>query len=290
MSNPWRSVTSVVSAGLLLVGLAALGAACAPAPGGAEGTAAPGLVGEFEDDYGNRYVITRDRWLQRPDMAYDVVAWDTAAMTLIARSAAEEPDEPGAWSRIDWVELDGMPPWRWGFCFTVWDVASRADAESAAPADRASPRDGCNGFPFSRMRPLDPGLAELEDLGERYAEAWSGGDPDRFASFYAPDGTLTVNGAPSVGRDAVRATAAAFMAAYPDMRVTMDSIVPGDAADRATFHWHWTGTNTGPGGTGRAVDLHGYEEWTLDADGLIDMSDGHYDEAEYQRQLSAGAD
>ena len=54
----------------------------------------------------------------------------------------------------------------------------------------------------------------------------------------------------------------------------------------ATFHWHWTGTNTGPGGTGRAVDLHGYEEWTLDSEGRITFSDGHFDAAEYERQVS----
>jgi hypothetical protein len=34
----------------------------------------------------------------------------------------------------------------------------------------------------------------------------------------------------------------------------------------------------------------GYEQWTLDDDGLILQSLGHYDEAEYQRQLSAGED
>ena len=54
------------------------------------------------------------------------------------------------------------------------------------------------------------------------------------------------------------------------------------------FHWHWTGTNTGPGGTGAAVDLMGYEEWTLDEDGLILYSQGNMDDAEYQRQLSVG--
>ena len=31
--------------------------------------------------------------------------------------------------------------------------------------------------------------------------------------------------------------------------------------------------------------ISGYEEWTIDADGLIAASSGHYDEAEYRRQL-----
>jgi len=53
-------------------------------------------------------------------------------------------------------------------------------------------------------------------------------------------------------------------------------------------HWHWTGTNTGPEGTGNAVDLRGYEQWTFDGDGLILESLGHLDDVEYQRQLNAG--
>ncbi len=36
---------------------------------------------------------------------------------------------------------------------------------------------------------------------------------------------------------------------------------------------------------GRSVDMTGYEEWTFGADGLIAESKGHFDEAEYQRQM-----
>ena len=55
------------------------------------------------------------------------------------------------------------------------------------------------------------------------------------------------------------------------------------------FYWPWTGTNTGLGGTGRTVRIGGYEEWTFGDDGRISQSLGHYDEADYQRQVSAGA-
>ena len=75
------------------------------------------------------------------------------------------------------------------------------------------------------------------------------------------------------------------MTAFPDMVVKLDSVRQGLDASHATFHWTWTGTNTGPGGTGKAVRISGYEEWTLGADGLITESKGHYDEAEYQHQL-----
>lgn len=128
------------------------------------------------------------------------------------------------------------------------------------------------------------GSPELTRFATRYAAAWSGGDPEELASFYAEDGRLTVNaGAPSVGRAAIAATAREFMTAFPDMVVRMDSLT-GDGT-RATFHWTWTGTNTGPGGTGGRVRMDGFEEWTLGAGGLIVESKGHFDEAKYRRQL-----
>ena len=59
-------------------------------------------------------------------------------------------------------------------------------------------------------------------------------------------------------------------------------------SDSPEYHWTLTGTNTGPGGTGKAVHMTGYEEWTFGPGGLILRSLGHYDEAEYQRQLREG--
>ena len=127
--------------------------------------------------------------------------------------------------------------------------------------------------------------AEWTDFATRYAAAWSSQDPARFAEFYAEDGSLTVNdGAPSGGRAAITATARGYMAAFPDMVVRLDSL--SRDGDQAIFHWTWTGTNTGTGGTGKSVHLSGYERWTIGVDGLIAESKGHYDEAEYQRQMS----
>ncbi|CAN5895518.1 hypothetical protein BH20GEM1_BH20GEM1_06830 [soil metagenome] len=126
------------------------------------------------------------------------------------------------------------------------------------------------------------------DFATRYGAAWSSRDPARLAAFYAENGSLTVNGgAPSVGRAAITATAREYMTAFPDMVVRLDSLTRD--GDHPTFHWTWTGTNTGPGGTGKRVHLSGYEQWTIGADGLIAESKGHYDETEYQRQLSQPA-
>jgi len=128
----------------------------------------------------------------------------------------------------------------------------------------------------------------LTDFATRYAAAWSSQNPVSLASFYDENGSLTVNGAaPSVGRTAISETARGFMTAFPDMVVKMDRI--SQDGSHAIFRWIWTGTNTGPGGTGKSVRITGHEEWTIGADGLIVESKGHYDEAEYQRQLKSGA-
>ena len=131
-------------------------------------------------------------------------------------------------------------------------------------------------------------LATLTDFATRYAAAWSSQHPDHVASFYAENGSLSVNGgSPSVGRAAIGAAAQGFMTAFPDMVVTIDSV--SQEGSHAIFHWTWTGTNTGPGGTGNGVRIRGYEEWTLSPDDLIAESKGHFDEAEYQRQVTSGA-
>ena len=69
------------------------------------------------------------------------------------------------------------------------------------------------------------------------------------------------------------------------MQVLMDRLEPGERG--MEYHWTLVGTNSGPGGTGKSVRISGYEEWTL-ADGLIAASQGHFDEAEYVRQLQHG--
>jgi steroid delta-isomerase-like uncharacterized protein len=128
---------------------------------------------------------------------------------------------------------------------------------------------------------------DIEDLGRRYTDAWNSGEPARVASFHGPDSSLKVNDAePAVGHEAIAEVTRGFMDAFPDMELTMDDI-EGDA-HRAIYRWTFAGTNTAPGGTGNAVRFSGYEEWTLDEDGRITQSLGHFDAEDYARQLAGG--
>ena len=134
---------------------------------------------------------------------------------------------------------------------------------------------------------MGPDPDRIRAFAEAYTAAWCSMDPARVAAHYAPDVSLTINGGtPSVGREALTATAQSFYTALPDMQVYVrDVLVDGE---RIEYHWTFTGTNTGPGGTGNAVRVDGFESWTLDDDGLIKASIGTYDAAEYARQLEHG--
>ena len=134
--------------------------------------------------------------------------------------------------------------------------------------------------------PSPEDTAALVHFASRYAAAWGSQQPDSVAAYLADDGSLTINGGDAaVGRPAIADAARAFMTAFPDMVVTMDSLGAASDGRSATFYWTLVGTNTGPGGSGHPVRISGREEWTLGEGGLIARSRGHFDEAEYQRQL-----
>jgi len=137
----------------------------------------------------------------------------------------------------------------------------------------------------ARGMPMD--AARLREFATQYTAAWCSQDAASVAAFFAEGGSLKINdGNPSVGRTAITAAAQGFMTAFPDMVVTMDGV--GLDEEHAVYRWTLSGTNTGPGGTGQVVRISGYEEWTIGEDGLIVESKGHFDEADYQRQLNAG--
>lgn len=126
---------------------------------------------------------------------------------------------------------------------------------------------------------------ELRDFGAAYTAAWNSQQPDSVAAFFQEGGSLRVNEAePAVGREAIAEVARGFMTAFPDLQLVTDS-VRRTSEGTVEYHWTFLGTNTGPGGTGNAVRFSGYEEWSLGDDGLIARSLGHFDEAEYERQL-----
>ena len=125
---------------------------------------------------------------------------------------------------------------------------------------------------------------DMHEFATRYTAAWCSQDAASVAAFFKPNGSLTINdGPPSVGRAAITTAAREFMTAFPDLKITMDS-VSGEEG-RAIYSWTLEGHNSGPGGTGAFVRISGYEEWSIGSDGLIARSLGHFAGEEYLRQL-----
>jgi len=134
---------------------------------------------------------------------------------------------------------------------------------------------------------MTPDPSQLRAFTESYTAAWCSVDPARVVPHYAPEGSLAINrGRARRGRDAITAIATSFYEGLPDMQVSFDDLVVD--GERIEYHWTFTGTHTGPGGTGNAVRVDGFESWTIDEDGLIAASLGSYDAEEYARQLAEG--
>ncbi len=132
-------------------------------------------------------------------------------------------------------------------------------------------------------------MTKLREFASRYTAAWCSQNASGVASFFSPNGSLTINGGtPSVGRTQITAAAQGFMTAFPDLKVSMNDLV--EQRDRVIYKWTLDGINSGPGGTGNRVRISGFEEWRIGDDGLVAESLGNFDAAEYQRQVDHGMD
>jgi hypothetical protein len=131
------------------------------------------------------------------------------------------------------------------------------------------------------------GCMDLRDFAARYTAAWCSQNSESVAEFYSSQGSLRVNdGPPAFGRNAIAEVARSFMVAFPDLCVVMTEVRL--EAGELEYHWTLSGTNTGPGRTGRRVLISGFEQWSFGSDGLIASSQGHFDAAEYRRQMEHG--
>ena len=122
---------------------------------------------------------------------------------------------------------------------------------------------------------------DLAKLADGYTAAWNTGSADAVAGFYAEDGQITINrGDPWLGRTGVRDMAAGFFADVPDLVLSCDGIRA--AGNHVVYLWTFTGHDAG---TNNPLEIHGWEEWTLDVDGKVQSSLGWYDAEDYARQV-----
>ena len=133
------------------------GSTPAPRPGTASGAASSAtppamMIGNFDDDYGGSFSISSTDFVQLPRGRFHIVQWNVAQQYFIAQNDSLNRSDPGKWTRVDWLPLSGMEPYAWAFCFSAFKASTRAEAEAATMAKRDTPRTGCAGFPFTRMK------------------------------------------------------------------------------------------------------------------------------------------
>lgn len=137
-ASPMRSTTALISL------------ACFVAPLASQ--APPSLLGTWADDYGSRHRVSDTLWQHDGVNRYHIVRWDSAGQFAIARNAADNAEQPNRYTRIDWMPLE-MRPYIWAFCLTIWDAPTADSAARVTTARRDTPRTGCGGFPFTRLKP-----------------------------------------------------------------------------------------------------------------------------------------
>ena len=113
------------------------------------------VMGSFDDDYGSRHVVTKESWMHGRRARYEIVKWNAKEQYLIALNSATNPSDGGLWSRFDWMPLENMAPFTWAFCMSAYNAKALEEAEQTTIANRESPKTGCNGFPFTRMKKVD---------------------------------------------------------------------------------------------------------------------------------------
>ena len=125
-------------------------------------------------------------------------------------------------------------------------------------------------------------FAALSTFARAYESAWNSGDPAQVAACYALDGGIVINrGQPWQGRAKVAEMAAGFYADVNDMRVILDHL--RIAGSHVAFIWTFTGRHAG---TGNPLNVKGWEEWDLDAEGKIAASKGWFDAEDYAAQVA----
>ena len=119
-------------------------------------------------------------------------------------------------------------------------------------------------------------------IAEDHCAAWSSGDAELVAKRYAATTSFGMNhGDPMTTRAEIADMAAGFMADFPGLTLTCDTVLVAD--HHMIYAWTFEGRHKE---TGNPVRFSGWEEWDLDDDLEVVKSLGWYDVADYERQVS----
>ena len=137
--------------------------------------------------------------------------------------------------------------------------------------------------------------SSMQELADRYGEAWNAQDLEAIMAMHAPDGTFQLHAPgsqPVVGHEAVRQAFAGFLAQLPDIHFEPVRLHTGPS--------HWVLESVMSGTVSAPIEVEGE---TIDApgkrvevdfldviaveDGLLARQDSYLDTLGFQAQLSA---
>jgi steroid delta-isomerase-like uncharacterized protein len=140
-----------------------------------------------------------------------------------------------------------------------------------------------------------PAIATVQQLADRYGEAWNDQDLETILSLHSEDSVFQLHvpgGEPVQGREAIHEAFAAFLAQLPDINFATVRLHVGPH--------HWVNESTLTGTVADAVEL---EDQTLEApgasvevacvdviqirDGLVTRKDTYLDGVSFMRQIGA---
>lgn len=113
------------------------------------------LIGSFEDDYQVSYTISDTLFEMEDHTKIHILEWNVEEQYFVGQNDSLNPYDPLLYSRIDWMEFENMPPFEWGFCMSAYKAVSLDSANSFTSTNRETPKTGCGGYPFSRMKRTD---------------------------------------------------------------------------------------------------------------------------------------
>ena len=121
----------------------------------------------------------------------------------------------------------------------------------------------------------------MDDLIQRYTDAWGSRDPDAIVALHTEDTTFHAHAGqePTRGKSAVRQAFADLLAQFPDLAFTQVSLRTGP--DFWVVEWKMNGTLAGTD-AGFEVDL--IDLITVE-DGLVKSKDSYIDAVSMQAQL-----
>ena len=133
-------------------------------------------------------------------------------------------------------------------------------------------------------------MADNKSIVQRFhEEVWNKGNYSAIDGLIGPNWTMHDANTPPMpgGPEGMKAMAAGYKGAFPDMRTTLEQVV--GEGDRVVVRWRCDGTHTGDlmglAPTGKKVSFCGTEIHRV-ADGQIQETWLNWDMADMMRQLS----